>query len=493
MDLIIAIIGLIGSLITVIGVLISFLNIRNKRDKAIKRNLSSLGSEAFDTIHTDNFIPTMGQDNNPNEELESNNQDGSVKKGRRFLLNKELLQEIQKEKNGVKKLRFFILGGSGMGKTSFLAYFVEKYYGQKLFSLPPYHVYTVYLGSPNCLNDIKSIERNDSILILDALDENASAVKNVTEFINDMEAVTDRFRFVIISSRTQFFTDRSNIPDISTIIQNGGAGNNLNYKLYYISPFNEKEIGDYLGKKFGEYTDSYLRAKGIVDKCNSLMVRPMVLNFIDHLLTLDSYRHINSSEIYQAIIDKWFEREIIICGNKVKVTKDELYSFSKKFALFVYEKWINFSRAEVTQEEYNSFVKGNGYTESPYSFKERSLLSRRDNGSVKFSHRSFWEFFMAINAIENPGVSFCANGMDAAISFYKEIIQMYRSNLKLHCVKPYIPHVLRGVENLIPALENNEKVFVALSQKGDNVKYEEDPYMPTGYAWPDISLWPTEF
>ena len=142
------------------------------------------------------------------------------------------------------------------------------------------------------------------------MDENASAVKNVTEFINDMEAVTDRFRFVIISSRTQFFTDRSNIPDISTIIQNGGAGNNLNYKLYYISPFNEKEIGDYLGKKFGEYTDSYLRAKGIVDKCNSLMVRPMVLNFIDHLLTLDSYRHINSSEIYQAIIDKWFEIQL---------------------------------------------------------------------------------------------------------------------------------------------------------------------------------------
>lgn len=473
MELIIAIIGLIGSLITVIGVLLSFFNIRKKRKNAINRNLSSLGTDAFETIHTDNFIPTMGQDEDPNEEPELKGQDESINKIRRFLLSKELLDVIKSEKNSVKKLRFFVLGGSGMGKTSFLAYFIEKYYKQYLFSLPPNHVHTIYLGSPNCLNDIKSIERNDSILILDALDENASAVKDVTTFINEMEAVTDRFRFVIISSRTQFFSDRANIPNISTIIQNGGAGNNLYYKIYYISPFDEVEINKYLSKKFGEYTDNYIRANNIVEKCNTVMVRPMVLNFIDYLLKLDTYRRINSSEIYQAIIDKWFEREIDICGNRVKIKKEDLYSFSKKFAFYIYEQWINCSITEVTQEEYISFVESYGYNESPYSFKERSLLSRRDDGSVKFSHRSFWEFFMAINAIEQPGVGYSAIGMDMARSFYREIIEMNRSKLKLNCVNPYIPHILIGVGNLIPGLEKNERDFIFLSQKGNNVEYDE--------------------
>ena len=45
------------------------------------------------------------------------------------------------------------------------------------------------------------------------------------------------------------------------------------------------------------------------------------------------------------------------------------------------------------------------YQDIPYSFRGRSLVNRRGDGSIKFSHKSFWEFFLAINSIENAALT----------------------------------------------------------------------------------------
>ena len=226
---------ILGIVLTVIIGLLPFIKTREKK-AAIKRNIGVLGSDAFETIHSDNFIPTMGQENDPNEEKES----GTDSKSSRLLLSKVLIKEIQQENDGVKKLRYFILGGTGMGKTLFLASFIEYYYKQSIFSLPPFHIYSVYLGGQNCLNEITSIQNYESILILDALDENAEAVCNFDSFFMQLEGAFNRFRIVIITSRTQFFANSDVIPERNIIRQNGGE--KVYYKRYYISPFNDNEM-----------------------------------------------------------------------------------------------------------------------------------------------------------------------------------------------------------------------------------------------------------
>lgn len=162
-----------------------------------------------------------------------------------------------------------------------------------------------------------------------------------------------------------------------------------------------------------------------------MLTRPMILSFMDDLLSLKDLEKRELVELYADIIDKWFDRE----NDIQKINKKELYSFSKGIALFLYEKWQKSENAFLTTDEYNTFLTEYGYEKSPYSFKERSLINRRDDGSIKFSHRSFWEFFLAVNIFEHPGLMFkTSRGVSMAKEFAIQIYKLYLKRDYLNCI-----------------------------------------------------------
>ena len=405
---------------------------RDWKELEIKKCLSRLGftkDEYFEYIQSPLFIPTMGQKNEPHDN------DDLLGSDNRFPLVETLIKAISK-KNSIEKRRFAILGGSGMGKTTFSASFIYEYIKKGIFKKTALSIYVYYLGAPYVLNEINQLQDEDSILLLDALDENAEAAKDIKAFMNKLELVTNKFKYVILTSRTQFFENKESEPGKIPIIQNNPGKESLTFEVIYISPFSDEETKKFLENKYGIPSNEYSKACMLTEKSKNLMVRPMVLSFVDDLINMGDIKDLTTVELYWQIILEWLERE---CKNQKDINVSDLFDFSKKLSLFIYNKWVQKSVSEITAQEYDSFINGSGYKANPYSFRGRSLLNRRSDGSIKFAHRSFWEFFLAISSLEAPSVVFNSNGLEMAFLFSKELYELFLNGKNLPFVNIATP------------------------------------------------------
>lgn len=368
-----------------------------------------LGKERLDLVKSKYFIPTYGQYKAPHDLMEFSGQANCE----RIPLVSWFLSDILKS-DYMGKGRFLILGGSGMGKSTFSTELFYKYilkYNKKTI---PFPIQILFLGKSNVIDRIYELSRDNdaykTILILDALDENLEAAKNIEAFWEKLNEVVDGFKFVIITGRAQFYNNENSI--VLDLIESQGEENKLSeYSKLYISPLVKEDVENYLVNKFKKNTEDFRNAICLVDKCKDLMYRPMILAFIDDLLNIDRYSAATIVDIYNMIINAWLKRECRSqhhSRNRIKVA--DLYDFSKKLAMFIYEKWEKTGEAFITGEEYQCFIKDNGYENNPYSFKKRSLINRTSDGNIKFSHQSFLEFFIAISIFEYPGRYFAVHG-----------------------------------------------------------------------------------
>lgn len=121
------------------------------------------------------------------------------------------------EKDG--RHQMFILSDAGMGKTSLLLMiklmhlteFWPKQYNCALFKL-----------GRDTLEQVTALpNKGETVLLLDALDEDPTAWKRIRERLLEMLQASEDFRRVIISSRTQFFPemepDRIGRPEIKVL------------------------------------------------------------------------------------------------------------------------------------------------------------------------------------------------------------------------------------------------------------------------------------
>lgn len=408
------------------------------RDKECRRKLEPNNSEGYELVSKSKyFIPINGQLEAPH------NTDEIFISDNRFLLTKKFIKEYLNPKV-IGKKRYIILGGSGMGKSTFSADLFYQYINQYNQRNIPFPINYLFLGDSDVLDKIVDLSKKEdaceSILILDALDENVDAAKDVSSFMNKIDLITNIFKFVIITGRTQFFQDDVSEPTIGKIKQNGNLSKRLKYERIYVSPFSEYEIQTYLANKFTVGTENYRKAIQIVNKGNDLMSRPMILSFIDDLLGFARYDRLTIVEIYKKIIDNWLKRE---CENQEDsdnhLNVNDLYIFSKRLAVYMYDKWKSTGISHITKSEYEYFIQSNGYSGNPYSFRGRSLINRKSDGSIKFSHKSFWEFFLALDILENPGKSLSQDNLDMAKQFTLELNEMYLKGQQLIDVYHFVP------------------------------------------------------
>lgn len=326
------------------------------------------------------YIPTRGQAIDP-----CNAEDFDPSKQ---CLSFKLIPHIMK--NNFKSERYYlILADSGMGKSTFLYHLFFSYY-KKLFR--KYEIKFIPLYMSDVLDKINNIENpQNTILLLDGLDENENINNDYNQYMNKLINATINFHTVIITCRTQFFSSEYDEPAFASFYSVNTNQKKMRFNKKYISPFNEQEINTYLRKKYNFiFQRKKLKlSKRLIMNCPKLMVRPMLLSYIDDLILNTTKEYYFAYEIYEELISKWIERE--------PINSDSLYNFSIKLSEYMFYHNTIF----ITQTEIEDLCNYYHIDIQSLDAKSRSLLNRNSDGIYKFAHKSIMEYFLAKKAMDD--------------------------------------------------------------------------------------------
>ncbi len=291
----------------------------------------------------------------------------------------------------------FFLSDAGMGKTSLLA--MLKLMDLTAFWIREYSFELFKLGE-NTLEEIEKIEgKRKTILLLDSLDEDKTALGRVEERILEILDFTKNFHKVIITCRTQFFPAPM---EIQGKIELGG------YKCYakYLSFFDNEKVDEYLCKRFSKKILIFKlkdkrkidKAKKIIDKMGSLRCRPMLLAYIDDFMKNESKitGDMDEYEVYNVLLDNWLARE----ETKTRKPKEELLKACMLLAVEMQIKKVRAIPGKDLRKLVASFP-GIERVES-IDVEGRSLLNKNSQGDYRFSHYSIQEFLVAKYILANP-------------------------------------------------------------------------------------------
>lgn len=356
------------------------------------------------------YIPTRGQNIDPCTEEEYSTRHSFVSVELVKLFTKEIFKSSETQ-------YFIILADSGMGKTTFLLKLFFEYY-KKLFR--KYDIVFVPLSLESTLDRIREVKnKSNSILLLDGFDEDKYAMEDYSSRLKIICNETELFYKVIMTCRTQFFPDRESEPKFTGKIKFGVGNKNVEFIKYYITPFSDKDTKKYLKKKYKSFFKrrSRIEAEKLIQRCPRLMMRPMLLNYIEYLIN-DDQNYEYTYQIYEALIEKWIERETI--------PNDILYSFTNKLALLMFAE----NRTLRPNYEFEKMCKDFDLKLNPIEAKSRSLLNRTAEGFYKFAHKSIYEYILAQNAMKD--LEFRKKltesnfvGLDMANLFFNEMCLSY--------------------------------------------------------------------
>ncbi len=341
---------------------------------------------------------------------------------------------------------YLVLADSGMGKTTFMINLYWRYTSFFNFK-KKYKIKLLPFGDTKILDNIKKIKKKEdpakTILLLDAFDEYNKLIPPDTlvdcpesnngndndkqwfdKVLNEViDSVCD-FRKVVMTCRTQYFPEQNeNKPYKLEIRRHDDKGNYELVKMY-LSPFDDHDINRYLDKKYGKLNIRKRRKKAIasqiVHNSKKLMVRPMLLNYIEVLVD-STKRYSNTYQIYQALVDGWINREVKKREdehNDSEKFRQSLHYYSRQIALRIYEKRketkvLYLSRKDATDVNVDL---------QDYHMTGESLMTRDAENNWKFSHKSILEFFLAKEAAENPDFAMKLDftGMDMVKQFCSE-------------------------------------------------------------------------
>lgn len=399
------------------------------REQYVKEKLEKDYHDYLEEENYQLFIPTKFQNYPPNDYPDPH--DSLILSSE--LLIEKFLEKILIRKNTNRDL-YCVLGGSGMGKTTFAIHLFKEYVWKYKKESLPFEISFFSLSDDSVIEKINEIEnQKDHVLILDALDESSQAAKNFASYIDKLEKVIKDFRIVIITCRTQFFkTEEEELKESK--LRNYGINKGFRtYNRQYISPLADKDIADYIDKKYpfrllkpSTYKNKKKRekAKLIIRSSGNVMVRPLMLSYIDSLLG-ESNDLVTTNDMYKHLISSWIEREadMISGADEREKIKDAIWSLSQKLAVNLYKNRRRRNGYYIAIAEFDQFKAANDYDSIDYSFDSRSLVNRNSSSDIKFAHKSFLEFFLAKEKWENPSFSIDFEGMDMALLFFYEMFQ----------------------------------------------------------------------
>ncbi|MCK4765551.1 MAG: pentapeptide repeat-containing protein [Candidatus Aminicenantes bacterium] len=314
-----------------------------------------------------------------------------------------ILQEINKflkakKCNDSGDRHMFFLSDAGMGKTSLLA--MLKLLHLTSFWTKNIDCILLKLGEKS-INEIFDIgNKRQTLLLLDALDEDPTAYGRVKERLLEILNATKSFYRVIITCRTQFFPKVEDEPfERPGIISVGGYV----CQSKYISLFDDKKVNIYLKKCFPRKLllfkpiGKIRQAKKLVKKMGALRCRPMLLSFIDDLTESPIIqKKVNEFNIYKSLVDSWLLRE----ERKAKIPKNELLEACETLAFEMHKRNVR----DIPESDLDQMITGMSDLAKikKIDIKGRSLLNKNSAGDYRFSHYSIQEFLVVRYFVDNP-------------------------------------------------------------------------------------------
>ncbi|KQT34145.1 NACHT domain-containing NTPase [Methylophilus sp. Leaf414] len=297
--------------------------------------------------------------------------------------------------NTISKKLILILADSGMGKTTFLLNYALRKFGQRK------RISLVSLSRTNALAQIAKVQnQRDTILLLDAFDEDTKAIDDIQTRISEILESAQNFSNVIMTCRTQFFIQDSEIP-LETVLPKSGpkrAGQSgfYEWQKIYLLPFNEEQISKFIYSVIPFYNwGTRKKAKALVRKIPELAARPMLLNLIPEIASR-KIQIDNIWDLYEFMVSQWAERE------KGWIGKKELISISKSLAFDIFSNRASRGTERININDLNTVFKDD-FTKhgiESWQFRSRSLLNRDSEGNYKFAHRSIMEYFFVLDFID---------------------------------------------------------------------------------------------
>jgi len=290
----------------------------------------------------------------------------------------------------------FVLSDAGMGKTSLMAMFKLAYI--QGFWPPKLKCIAFKLGS-GTLDEISNLKgRGNTILLLDSLDEDPTAIGRIEERLSDLLNATKHFARVILTCRTQFFPRGGD--DVFQRQDRINLGP-YNCPVIYISMFNDGQVLLYLRKRYparwfrkvlARDNPMVSEAQAVVNTMDTLRFRPMLLSYIDDFVQAGCVTEKSIYEVFNILVDAWLNREL---RKGIILDKGNL----RKACIFLAFKMTLDGRRTVSPEQIGSFRESHPELKSlPEMILEgRSLLNRTSDGGYRFSHYSVQEFFFIEN------------------------------------------------------------------------------------------------
>ena len=416
-----------------------------------------------------------------------------------ILLKDFFLKQVFVKRSTLPKV-YLILGDTGSGKTSALAHLFIDYINNHTQSNLPYNIRLFSLRPNNIFETINNIplENNKkNILLLDALDENLSAQKpkaskEYTNFIHQLDEIykNPNFAFVIITCRLQFFKDISEEPG-KTDIPIGGSDPWLEVNKLHLETFNDKQVQDFLAQAFSisNENEKHSKAAELIKKHGEIASRPIILAYIRDIV--DSNQVINTTlDFYNTIVEKELRRNIsriqpTVTDGLVK----QWWNMTSEVAGYMYKH----GKTEISYEELlqilidHQLAKPNDTIINEDLFQQRSLLTR--TGDIfHFSHKSFYEYFMAYRFLQYPEQIKQVYGMDFTLQIFDELCTTRKVQCKEHfsnlqsidteCIAVALFNIGKGLQDINHFKEAEPKYQEALYFFHQLAKYNSDAYLP---------------
>lgn len=393
------ILNLIQAIAAVLGIILIFSPPRLKKVKEIKKRVKN-----YQPHLPKHYVDIDCQPSNPSDETKKDPYRRSLREQ-----TWEFIFSYQKDKRRYLQ----ILGDFGVGKTTFCYYIAHEI----ICSMLSVDVIIIQLGIQGLdleyeLKKIKEEDRERTIIILDSYDEYKKRGHTQVEF-STLESLTIGFFKIIITSRTNYFTHEEAEPKFDTT---------------YISYFSKDQIRHFLKMHHPFIWRRYWGMLQRYEELADLTQRAIILNYLNDFKVLKKIEEdeklegrLNEYSIYGKIIDNIIEHSqlternpnelmtprqiievmsllgfyVICCGGNNRIH----YSYLGETLTDLIDKF-NLSTSEIAD-----FFKDRELLEVNSRIisevRTRTFLIRDDQGSYRFAHQSFAEYFAARFIIES--------------------------------------------------------------------------------------------
>lgn len=372
----------------------------NKLRGARKREIHAMGNDFGDPLTLARYyVQPHCQHHNP-ADYDENEPISFVQSPIFQTINQFLRGDFVVQGDGRNQM--FILSDAGMGKTSLLL--MLKLAHLMSFWPSDCECALIKLGIDS-LTKIEALKnRSNTVLLLDALDEDPSAWGRIDDRIQELLSETSTFRRVIISCRTQFFPEDAGDPF-------GSPGRvrvaGFACPVLYLSLFDDEQVEVYLRKRFPKRWLSYFftgkndkvtRSRSIVTKMYSLRFRPLLLAHIDYIVEINENVW-NDYTVYLSLVKSWLMREQrkYYAQHKITLSSEDLIS-----ACIIIAKHMSISNERaIAPEELKKLQLAHHVLKQlqHIDIGGRSLLNRRSDGAYRFSHYTIQEFLLVHGCI----------------------------------------------------------------------------------------------